>query len=261
MISRCMTRIVPFVVAGVLGASSPAWAQRSRCADCHFANPQAPRPLHVSDWDLGVHGRSAVGCEKCHGGDATTVDSFQAHRGIRLATNPASPVARGNLPGTCGVCHAGPYVQFQRSRHYQVLRAGDNRAPTCTLCHGDAGTFLLSPKGLESQCRQCHGPGKAVPHPQAGEQARHLLEGILDARASLAAAKSLIRRVNDPIRRGELQDAYEQVEVPMKEAVDAGHAFVFDGVEERLGVAQRRVGMLLERLANPRAGSAAQPPP
>lgn len=250
-----------FLVAGLICVANPASAQQSRCADCHFASPQAPKPLHISDWDLGAHGRNAVGCEKCHGGDATTVETLQAHRGILLSSNPASPLAAGNLPGTCGVCHAGPYVQFQRSRHYQALRAGDRRAPTCTLCHGDAGTFLLSPKGLEAQCKHCHGPGRAVSHPQAGEQARHLLEGIIDVRASLDAAKFLIRRVKDPLRRGEFQDAYEQVQVPVKEAVYGAHAFVFDGVQERLGVAQRRAGTLLERLANPESGRAAQPPP
>ena len=37
------------------------------------------------------------------------------------------------------------------------------------------------------------------------------------------------------------------------EAVLAGHSFVFDRLEERLGVARRRAETLLERLANPPA--------
>ena len=47
-------------------------AQQSRCADCHFASPNNPRPNHVSTWDRSPHGRNGVGCEKCHRGDSTT---------------------------------------------------------------------------------------------------------------------------------------------------------------------------------------------
>ena len=246
-------RLLLVLVVGFVVAPLPALAQRSRCADCHIANPQAPSQRHVSDWDLTAHGRKDVGCEKCHGGDATTFESSLAHRGILPSGNPASRTALANLPATCGVCHAGPYVAFQHSRHYEVLRAGDKRAPSCSTCHGDVGGFLLSPKGLEAQCRQCHGTGKAAPQPETGTQARLLLEGIRDVRASLDAAQSLIRRVKDPKRRAAFEEAYGQAQVPVTEAVDAGHSFVFTGVEERLGAAQRRAAALLERLANPAA--------
>ena len=98
-------RRVESVLAGlVLGAtlgpgSSEAQAQSS-CADCHYANPDAPG--HLSEWERSAHGRHAVGCEKCHGGDPTSFDAFRAHQGILDSRNPASPVNRTNLPRTCG---------------------------------------------------------------------------------------------------------------------------------------------------------------
>jgi hypothetical protein len=66
-----------------------------------------------------------VGCEKCHGGDATTFEPFLAHQGILNSMNPASPINRRNLSATCGTCHAGPFVAFQKSQHFALLNKGD----------------------------------------------------------------------------------------------------------------------------------------
>jgi hypothetical protein len=105
--------------------ATPAAAQQSRCADCHFSRPDAPAPDHYSDWDRSAHGRNNVGCEKCHGGDATTFEPFVAHGGILNSVNPASPVNRRNLSATCGTCHVGPFVGFQKSQHFALLEKGD----------------------------------------------------------------------------------------------------------------------------------------
>jgi Cytochrome c554 and c-prime len=115
----------------LVGFVTPAISQQSRCADCHFSRPDAPAAGHLSDWDHSAHGRSNVGCEKCHGGDATSVEPFLAHRNILNSTNPSSPVNRRNLSTTCGTCHAGPFVAFQKSQHFALLEKGDNRVPVC----------------------------------------------------------------------------------------------------------------------------------
>ena len=99
-----LTSISGVFLAFLLLSAAPATAQQSRCADCHFANPTAPAGIHLSDWDRSAHSRNNVGCEKCHGGDATTFESFLAHRGVLNSANPASPVNRRNLPATCGAC-------------------------------------------------------------------------------------------------------------------------------------------------------------
>src|SRR3972149_3774571 len=89
-----------FCLAFVLVLALPALAQKSRCADCHFSRPEAPNLEHLADWDRSTHGRNNVGCERCHGGDATTFEPFLAHRGILNSTNPASPVNLLNLSET-----------------------------------------------------------------------------------------------------------------------------------------------------------------
>ena len=83
-----------FLLTSLLVLASPAESQQSRCADCHFANPSAPAADHLADWDFSAHSRNNVGCEKCHGGDASTFEKSLAHRGILNSANAKSPVNR-----------------------------------------------------------------------------------------------------------------------------------------------------------------------
>jgi hypothetical protein len=243
-----MHRLAVVFVVGVLFTAAPAAAQQSRCADCHVANPDAPG--HLGEWDVSPHGRGNVGCEACHGGDATTFERVPAHRGILNAANPASPVHRTNLPATCGTCHTGPFVAFQKSRHFALLGAGDPNGPTCSTCHGEVAARLLSPRGLESRCARCHAPNRPAGHPEFPALGRTMHEGVIDVRAALDQARAMIRRVKNTALRAELEAAWQQAEVPLIEARQSGHAFVFDNLEERLGVARRRTDALLDRLAN-----------
>lgn len=239
-------------LAIVLTGFAAAEAQQSRCADCHIANPQSdPYPEHLYDWEMSAHGRNDVGCDRCHGGDPTTFESFLAHKGILTSRNPASPTYPTNLPQTCGACHTGPFVQFQNSRHYQLLREGSTEGPTCSTCHGPVAARLLSPRRLQSQCQTCHGPEGVAPQPDFGPEARILLEQTQAIRDMLRPVPDLIRRIDDENRKRDLQEAYEQAQVPLTEAVYAGHAFVFENMQERLDRARARSEALLEELANP----------
>jgi hypothetical protein len=224
---------------------------QSRCADCHFANPGSVSSSHLSDWDTSAHSRRNVGCDSCHGGDPRSFEPFVAHRDILARTNPASPVHRSNLPKTCGTCHTGPFVQFQKSKHYELLRAGDRDVPTCTTCHGEAAGVRLSPKALESQCAQCHGARKVAPHTEFPAEGRLALEGLRETRALLREARSAIARVKDPARRASLEEQARQAEVPIVEATQAGHQFVYTQLEERLQAARTRLTALFDRIANP----------
>lgn len=244
------------LAAGLLvgWAASPTLAQdaQSRCADCHFANPYTePAQSHLDEWSRSPHGRNDVGCEQCHNGDATTFESLQAHRGVLGGFNPSSPVHRAQLPSTCGTCHTGPYVNFQSSQHFSLLEDGDRRVPTCSTCHGTVGAHLLSPTGLERQCASCHGRDGVAPRPGRSADARALIEGVGEVRESLEAAERLIEGVRDPDRRAALEEAYQQAEVPLIQARQAGHRFVFDQLEERLATARARAAALLAELVNP----------
>lgn len=236
----------------VLMYAIPAVSQQSRCADCHFSRPDAPAPDHLSDWDRSAHGNNVAGCDKCHGGDATSFEPFIAHRGILSSTNPASPVNRRNLPATCGACHAGPFVGFQKSQHFALLEKGDTRVPVCSTCHGAAGFRRPSARALETQCRQCHGPNKIAPRPERAEAARTLYEALHESRDLLKSVRSLVNRVGDKARRAQLDEVYQQAEVPLIEAVNAGHQFVYDDLKERLSTARQRLEALLGQLANPK---------
>jgi hypothetical protein len=236
----------------VLAGVRTGFAQESRCADCHIANPQAdPLPEHTYDWESSAHGRNLVGCEKCHDGDATTFESFLAHRGILTSRNPASPTHRSNLPRTCGKCHIGPFVEFQKSRHYQLLQGGQAEGPTCETCHGPVAARLLSPRSLEKRCDTCHGPTGVHPNSDYPPEGRILLEEVHAIRELLDPAPRLIRRVEDAARKRQLENAYEQAQVPLREAVHSAHAFVFDQMRERLAAAKERAEALLNELANP----------
>ena len=246
-----MLRIIVFSLGSVLALAVVTSAQDSRCADCHFANPQAdPDPDHLLDWERSAHGRERVGCERCHGGDASTTESFIAHRGILASRNPSSDTHRVNLPRTCGRCHTGAFVGFQRSRHYELLSEGADDGPTCTTCHGAVAARLLSPRRLEQQCSACHGEGAVTPEPTYPVAGRVLLEEVSNVRALLRQARELIDRVDDEGRRSQFNDQYEQAEVPLVEAVSNAHAFVFAQMRERLSTSRLRAETLLNDLAN-----------
>ena len=248
--------IAATMVALSLCAAS-AEAQRSRsstCADCHYAHPEAPAQDHLYNWSNSPHGRNNVGCEKCHGGDASTYEGLPAHAGILMAGNVKSPVNRRNLPTTCGACHVGPFVAFQDSRHYQLLEAGQEYGPTCSTCHETVGGRLLSPKALEGRCGSCHGLDEIAPRAGRPQLARRVYERLAALRVDLKAAQGGIKKIADPARRAAMLDAYGQAEVPLIRAVNAGHRFVYDELLEHATVAEKRVDALLMMIDSGQVG-------
>jgi hypothetical protein len=241
----------------VLVVSLAVQAQTSRCADCHIANQETGSVYwssfarkHLNEWDLSAHGRASVGCDRCHGGDPTTFEKFQAHQNMLPVSSPASPINRVNLPRTCGTCHTGPFVAFQKSRHYELLRAGDDRGPSCSTCHGEVAATLLAPASLASQCSRCHGAGRPQARPDYPSEARTLMAEVRAVRAQLNDAQSIIRRVRDKSLRAKYEEALQQAEVPLVEARNAGHEFVFTNLKERLERAHARANALMDALAN-----------
>ena len=231
-------------------ATPPASAQQSFCADCHYANPSAPRQDHLEEWDRSPHGRNRVGCEKCHGGNATTTEGFRAHAGVLNSADDFSKVSRRNLPLTCGQCHVAPEVAFESSRHYQLLRSGSGRGPTCSTCHGAVDGRVLSPRALAAKCGECHGPDEAAPRAGRVAEVRDQYEAISAVRGQVKEAQALIKRVNDRKRRDELTRALNGVQTPLVEAVDAGHKFVYGDLRDHLTAARQRIETLLDALTN-----------
>jgi hypothetical protein len=131
------------------------------CSTCHgnadiIAKGGIPSDV-TKEFADSIHGRAlsrsglivAPTCSDCHG----------AHD-IRQPRDPASRVALGNVPATCGRCHEGIQHQFQSGVHGQLLAKGNDGAPACQTCHtahsiqrGASAGWQLSVIG---QCGTCH---------------------------------------------------------------------------------------------------------
>ncbi len=128
-----------------------------RCMGCHegggaseFLNGEQ-LPVHV---DLAVIGSSAhhgLRCMDCHywiTGERHPRRNFRSLRDYQLATAEI-----------CRRCHFDKYSEVSESIHYDMLRSGNLKAPTCIDCHG--GHSATSPArdrmAVVRKCRACHG--------------------------------------------------------------------------------------------------------
>jgi len=131
------------------------------CSRCHHGPRAAPLPAlaeqPVTQYAERIHQRALVSegllvapaCTDCHG---------KAHQ-LRAVSDPKSPVARPNVPHTCGRCHAGIEAEYRESVHGRLLAEGKSDAPICTDCHvvhdpeGRSGSA-----GFDSRkvCGRCH---------------------------------------------------------------------------------------------------------
>ena len=254
---RILHRYLFLAALALLASAGYAEAQGSRCADCHVANAPSTLPnwsgfalRHLQDYESSPHARNNAGCDRCHGGNPTTFEKFLAHKDMLPPTSPASPAHKVNLPKTCGACHTGPFVAFQKSQHYKLLQAGDDRGPTCSTCHGEVAANLLSPTSLGNQCAQCHGPNQPQARPGRAEDAQLLMGEVREVRARLKEAQSIIRRIKNREVRAKFEEQWRQAEIPVIEARNAGHEFVFDNLKERLDRARQRTEALIDALAN-----------
>lgn len=248
--------VLSAAAACVLAVAAPASAEPqqtfNRCAQCHFANlVDVPGAAHLSEWERSPHARRGVGCERCHGGDATTVHPVEAHRGVLDSRNPASPVNRVNLPETCGTCHDGALQAFRKSRHAALLAHGDAGAPSCSTCHGAMTARVPSPRVLESQCARCHPPAAA------GEgyarDAGALLTDVDQIDADLARADWLLAGVRDSARRERLAQARVKAAAALTEVAGAVHAFDLALATRLAGAARAQVNDLLRQLNPPQS--------
>lgn len=242
---------IAVIVCG-MGTAAPASSQsgQNQCAVCHEANTGLADFEHLLEWEESVHRREGIGCQTCHGGDSTSSDPSQAHRGVLSSRNPASPVHPSNLPATCGTCHEGPLKAFRESQHSALLSAGDWSGPTCRTCHGTVGARLPPPARLELECQACHAADGTAPRPEYPRRGRVMLERIIEARQVLNSLRRSIGRVDDVTRRLALEEARALTEGFLDRAVEASHRFVFAEAEAQLLEAQRRSERLEILLVN-----------
>jgi cytochrome b subunit of formate dehydrogenase len=132
------------------------------CAECHsnkelMEEEDVSRPLAAKHYLDSMHGKAlmvdglvvAPSCNDCHG----------VHK-ILPTDDERSLVNRVNVPDTCGRCHSGIEVVYNKSIHGQKLAEGEDEAPVCTTCHtaheinrpGEVAFKLSS----DERCGQCH---------------------------------------------------------------------------------------------------------
>jgi cytochrome b subunit of formate dehydrogenase len=169
---------MPNSVHSILGAD--------RCTTCHGSAhdaqpasgllPQICSECHndeVKAFLSSVHGqaakkgdRQAPSCPSCHG----------PIHSILTAQDPASPVAKKNLPDNCAGCHsnpaflakhqipfAHPVEMYKASVHGQAVAAGNDSAATCSDCHGSHAIFgardtrsKVNHWNVPATCGACH---------------------------------------------------------------------------------------------------------
>jgi hypothetical protein len=92
-----------------------------------------------------------------------------------------------------------------------------------------------------------------APRPELARNAALAIAGLNEIRGLVDQADATIARIKDAGRKQQLQERAQQARVPLIQAADAAHRFVYDMLEERLTLARTRAGALLEELANPTA--------
>jgi len=164
-------------------AASPA-----RCSTCHAGE--------VRDYRLSVHREayqhgdlSAATCQSCHG---------PTHK-IVPGSAPNSPVAKKNLPDTCGSCHANPeflarhQIPFARpveayklSVHGRAIENGNEAAASCSDCHSNHAIFpardqrsKINHWNVTKTCGTCHADIKKTYDESIHGQA--VKQGVRDA--------------------------------------------------------------------------------
>jgi nitrate/TMAO reductase-like tetraheme cytochrome c subunit len=160
--SRWSGQWVALAVAIVATATWPAYGgevagwESNQCVACHQVE-QLPISLghSMSEWQASSHARSGVGCEKCHGGNASIAAGQAVHEGVLPSSDPKSKVSPHNLAATCGACHEGQYEAYKDTVHAKQV-ASDSDAATCLTCHGSMATSYPSPRELKARCGVCH---------------------------------------------------------------------------------------------------------
>lgn len=192
---------VPKSVHGALGVQA--------CTSCHGTAHEAQRAASVTlpqcatchadvvrDYKLSAHAAARKGgdtqgatCQSCHG---------PTHKILPL-TEPLSPVAKKNLPDTCGSCHANPdflarhnipfahpVEAYRLSVHGRALAAGNTAAASCSDCHSNHALFeardsrsKINHWNVPQTCGACHQEiAKAYLESVHGQAVQH---GVPDA--------------------------------------------------------------------------------
>ncbi len=196
------------------------------CSTCHATAPETRTTAHTyADWKTSVHGKAGIGCQACHGGDASASVKAAAHQGMRPSKDSASVVYFTRIPETCGACHAAEYSAFRKSRHAAELsRTG--KGPNCVTCHGSMASRVIEARDMEMTCTLCHRkPTKAYAARVAVEEARGALHKFDERLVKARVAGTIDLKIYDASYK-ELLARYQALQV-------AWHSFDMARIQEQ----------------------------
>jgi hypothetical protein len=109
------------------------------CAACHgnealIRKANLPGGNIASRYHDSIHGQAIANKTAAKNAAPTCTNCHGAHD-LRGKSDPASRVARANIPGTCGSCHMNVKATWEKSQHGKMRQANVLQAPGCTDCH------------------------------------------------------------------------------------------------------------------------------
>jgi hypothetical protein len=184
-------------------AASDAFAGNN-CVACHRNLPGRSAEIVELEWKHSVHYGAKVGCDGCHGGNASlrreqfdSDDSFR--RAAHLERHPdflvvqnkegefVSTVRGRSVSYLCGKCHSDIKEKHLGSPH------GDFGDPSCLYCHG-RGTHLITPPSpaiVDTRSRSEGGRCAACHRAATMETVRRTKEILETTEQQIAAATQL----------------------------------------------------------------------
>lgn len=192
--SRPLCRLVGLaaglLVSGLVTTAGAGNWDSNQCVACHEVEDLSISLGHsMGEWRASAHARGGVGCEKCHGGDASSKDAKAAHNGVLSSSDPKSMVNIHNLSATCGSCHEEQYNAYKGTVHAKEVKH-DADAATCLTCHGSMATSYPSPRELNTRCSVCH--DKPVEARSALSWLSSAKTHLVKARRALDEAKTVV---------------------------------------------------------------------
>jgi hypothetical protein len=164
VLPACVDCHQPHKVRNVFYTQGMADADCMRCHANEHLKAADGRSMFVRAAEVADsrHGVKGVACSQCHS---------------EVNVSHVRPCETITHPVDCSRCHEEIGQQYQRSKHGQLLAAGDPNAPTCKECHGThhiltkrdpiSVTFATN---VPTLCGRCHREGQKAAMRYIGQQ-------------------------------------------------------------------------------------------
>jgi hypothetical protein len=148
----------------------------SSCVTCHSQlDDRLGEP--TKDWERDAHHAAGLGCEACHGGDASPALATDPEAAMSKARGFRPPPDRLHVVDFCGRCHSDAaymkqfnpglrvdqLAEYRTSVHGKRDAEGDAVPAKCIDCHGVHGMRPVAspdapvyPTNVPKTCARCH---------------------------------------------------------------------------------------------------------